>query len=231
MSLETKHYVATAADIKALADAAITGEQSVVVSRGAYLRALVATTQAELGAEPRQRAGRSMRLPKADIPAHMDAFNAVAKRFYAVVAEVAKAIDPAPDNAAFRTRTAFARSAASTVRGFIRAGRDIRAIVAERVTKGALRVGPSGRKLTVAQLERRAQRLTAALEDVARKLTGADAEAARKALMPAFALLAKASGATTDPRAARAEHRPLRSKDGFFVPMGAPQREPRRTLQ
>jgi len=223
MSLETKHYVATIADITALAHATIDGEQSVVVSRGAYLRALVATTQAELGAEPRQRNGRHSRITRAETPAHLDALNAVAKRFYAIVAQVAKAKEPAPDNAAFRSRTAFARSAASTVRAFIRAGRDVRALVAERVTKGALRVGPSGRKLTIAQLERRAQRLTAALEDVARRLKGADAEAARKALAPAFALLAKASGATTDPRAARAARLPLRTKDGFFVPMGTIQ--------
>lgn len=223
MTIESKHYVATQADIEKLAGVIIDSDQKVTSCRGTYLKALVATTQHELGAPPRQRNGKSERLTEAEVAAHLKAFQTVSDRFYAVVMQVAKATVPDPDKALLRQRTAFARSAASTVRGYIRAGNDIRVLAAHKVTKAALASPVRRRRLTVDSLKNRATKLAAELERIAKNLSAANREIAQETLAPVLARLAAASGATAhatrDPEKAMEEGIALHTKTGFFVPI------------
>lgn len=134
MSLESKHYIATPADIATLTRAyseAIDASSNV---RGHYFRALIATTQAELGSKPRQRSAEASPTLEAEgIRTQLAAVDAVHERFYAVV------LDTVNGNADERNRRSnFARSAVSTVRAYVRAGFDITLVAAARATKAAL---------------------------------------------------------------------------------------------
>lgn len=235
MSLESRMYLANTTDIRNLASAVISGAETAVSSQGSYLKALVATTQEECGGQPRQRNGRARRLKGEKLTQQLATFNAIAKRFGAVVLEVAKRDGAGGD--VVRSRTAFHRSAASTVRTFIRTGHDILPVGLATLTKGSLAVGSSRRKLTLAQLERRAGALTERVEALAKQFMAADPEAARKALVPALAALAAATAnghqrPTRDPKEAIAEGRPLIAGANYFTPIpGAVAREARAGLQ
>jgi hypothetical protein len=227
-------YLASTNDVRSLATAVISGAESATTGQGTYLKVLVACTQEECGAHPRQRNGRIRRLKGEELKRQLGIFNTIAKRFGAVVLEVAKKDGAGAD--IVRSRTAFHRSAASTIRTYIRSGHDVRPLGLATLTKASLVVGSSRRKLTLAQLERRAVAITERLEGLAKQLMAADPELARKALLPAFAALAAATAnghkPTRDPKEAMAEGRPLISGANFFVPMpGVAVREARAGLQ
>lgn len=211
MSLEAKHYVATESDIQKLAAAIIDADQTTGNGRGTYLRALVATSQRELGADPRQRNGNGPRLSEAAALEQLTAFQTVAERFHKACVKVARATVPEPDTTLIRQRTAFARSAASTVRGYIRAGNDITLLAAHKATKRALATPVVKRRMTVDAMRRKALALSGQLERLARNLQAANREAAAETLGPMLARLAKVAGQTASaPRIAReaaAEHR------------------------
>lgn len=196
MELAARNYVATPADVERLAGEIIDGAQRSDLGRGTYLRALVATTQAELGSGPRQRAGKSSRLHASEVAEHLKAFQAMFTRFHAACVKVARATVPEPDTALLRSRTGFSRSAGSTVRGYIRAGGDIRMLAAARVTKAALATPQRKRKADPAALRRSAERTAATLEQLAKRLAAADPGAAAEALRPVLARLAVAAGVT-----------------------------------
>lgn len=232
MSLESRMFLASTTDVRNLATAVISGTESASTGQGTYLKVLVAVTQEECGGSPHERNGRPRRIKGEKLTQQLATFNAVAKRFGAVVLEVAKRDGAGGD--VVRSRTAFHRSAASTVRTFIRTGHDILPVGLATLTKASLVVSSSRKKLTLAQLERRATALTERIEGLAKQLMAADAEAARKALMPALAALAAATGGTPtrDPKEAIAEGRPLIAGRSFFTPIpGAVAREARAGLQ
>lgn len=185
MNIEVKNYIAkTAADIEKVAAGIIDGDIQAATSRGTYLKMVVATVQAELDSPPRQNTRKVAKLDAPSITAHMTAFQAVAERFYKAVVRVAQNTVPAPDANLVRSRTAFARSAASTVRGYIRGGNDIRALAAARTTKASLATPHKRRKASVAAMARRAQRMATELTALVKTLDAADHGEAVKAMAP-----------------------------------------------
>lgn len=227
MSIESKNYVATPADVERLAVDVFNADSKGIAGRTTYLRALVGTVQAELGAPPRKRTGAEAPTTEEECAAHLKAFDVVALRFYTAVLSGAKTAAPGANNDALRSMTGFARSAASTVRGYIKAMKDIRLLAAKSVTKRALAVPRTRRKLTVPIMRGRISRLQTVLLETARNLFASNRESAREILTPLLAELAKAMGLAehTTKRAdvAEAEHRPWQTKTGVFIPLGGLQ--------
>jgi hypothetical protein len=225
MTIETKNFIATASDIQKLAGAIIDGEQQGARGRGTYLKALIATTQAELGAAPRVRNGKGEKLSEKEVDEHLKALQKVFNNFHAAVLHVAKNTLPDPDAKLIRQRTGFSRSAGSTVRGFIRAGGDIRAVAAHRATKAALATPRTRRRISPEALQSRAQSLGSQLEQIVKSLNAVDKVRAQAVLAPILARLAQATGTTArgtrNPRKAIAERIPLHAKGGIFVPIPA----------
>lgn len=223
MSIESKHYVANGADIRKLAEAILDGEATASEGRGTYLSALVATVQHELGSEPRLRAATAPKLSEDDITAHLKALRTVYTRFHESVVAAVKSRMTRYDADFVRSKTRFSVSAASTVRSYIKAGNDIRALAAGRVTKEGLATPRARRKYTPESLQRRAQTLGEALVAVARNLHATNRALAADTLRPIFAELAQAAGftdnVTRDPDKAIAEHVPLHTRTGVLVPV------------
>lgn len=220
MSIETRHFIATGTDIAKVAAQAIDGDIRANNARGVFFKSLIATTQHELGSPPRQRNVSTEKLSADEVKAHLAAFEKVAKRFCTAVQEVAAQTVPDGTAEELRSRTRFAFSAASTVRGFIRAGGDIRGIAAHKAVKRALATPRTKRKLNADALKRRATTLGTELEKIARSMAP---ELAREALTPLLvklgALAGKAGAMTKDPAEAMREHAPLRTKAGVFFPI------------
>lgn len=194
MSIETKQYIASDKDIETLAGEILDVDQAASSKRGIYFKAAIATTQAELKSPPRQRNVTAEKLSAAEIEEHLKAFEAVAERFHAAVVRVAEATVPDPDAKMRRKRTRYSHSALSTIRGFIRAGNDIRAVAAHKATKAALATPMRKRKPSVDQLKRQVGTLGTALHKLAKQLCGADREIALETLRPILAQLATAAG-------------------------------------
>ncbi len=219
MSIESRNFIATDADIAKIAAQAIDGETRSTEARGLFFKALIATTQHELGSPPRVRNVKTDKLTAEDVAAHLLTFEGIAKRFCEKAREVAANTVPS-DVETLRSRTRKFYSAASTVRGFIRAGGDIRGIAAHKATKGSLATPRTRRKPNPDALKRRAGVLGAELERIAKALNGE----AREVLAPLLAKLGAIAGrgakATRDPAEAMSEHRALSTKAGTFFPIG-----------
>ncbi|HXS14452.1 MAG TPA: hypothetical protein VN734_17265 [Acidobacteriaceae bacterium] len=139
--IASAHYVANDAQIEALAREQYISTAQVSVANATYLRVLVAGCQAELGG----RRGRA--------PVRPDAQSAVLERvherFYAAVLRGVTTEDVVADDSLDRAekgrrmlernrRSGFARSAATTLRNYVQAGGDLRALDVETTTKTAL---------------------------------------------------------------------------------------------
>ncbi len=112
-SIESANYVATDSQIEQLANQATLG----VTATGTYLKALVATAQAELKAKRRGEAVHS--------------------RYYAAVL---RGVGPASVEMEERVRRAtFARTSATTLRRYLEGGGHLRTLSPHEVTKGMLR--------------------------------------------------------------------------------------------
>jgi hypothetical protein len=223
MSIETNQYVATAADVEKLAHTILEAEIASTGARGTFLKAVVGTTQAELGSQPRMRNTKADRLNDETTAEHLKAFEAVSKRFTEAVNKAAQAMEPKPDVDMMRSRTAFARSALSTVRGFIRAGNDIRALAAHKVTKAMLSTPKAKRKFTVDALKRRAVSMADQLTTIAKNLQAANNAEARETITNILAQLAGAAGLTAhtskDPEKAMELGEAFHTKTGVFLPI------------
>jgi hypothetical protein len=223
MSIETNQYIATAADVEKLAHTILTADQAVQGGRGTYLKALVATTQAELGSPPRMRNTRADRIEGDDLMAHTKAFETVFQRFHEAVVKAAEALEPKPDKDELRSRTAFSRSAGSTVRGFIRAGNDIRALAAHKVTKASLATPRTRRKFSVDALKKRAVSATEQLAAIIKNLTAANSAEGRETVQTIMAQLAAASGianhTSKDVEKAIEAGEAFHTKTGVFLPI------------
>lgn len=117
-TIEKAGYVASESQIEELAHDVAVGKSA----DSTYLRVLVVAVQTALKAK-RQRAATAVGV------AH--------DRFYAAVLRGVGADDITPKER--RRRATFARTAASTLRSFVRAGGDIRSLEVATVTKGSLR--------------------------------------------------------------------------------------------
>lgn len=220
MSIESRSFIATDADIAKIAAQAIDGETRSAEARGLFFKALIATTQHELGSPPRVRNVKADKLSAEDVTAHLLTFEGIAKRFCEKARDVAANTVPDSDADTLRRRTSKFYSAASTVRGYIRAGGDIRGIAAHKATKASLAMPRTKRKPNAEMLKRRATAIGAELEKIARSLNG---DFAREVLTPLLAklgaLTTKGAKATRDPAEAMSEHRALSTKAGVFFPV------------
>lgn len=225
-TLDSRNYVATPADIVAIAKAYSEAVDVGGQNRANYLRALVGTTQSELGAKPRLRASSEAEptLDKEAVRVQMAALDAVHERFYEIV------LHAVSGNAEERNRRSnFARSAVSTCRAYVRAGFDITALAAARITKAALAAMVPVRKprpVGAAVLRRRADKALATLSKIGEALGKVDKgqavevlEAAIERLSGRLASLGKA-GPVTDAKRALRERRPLKTGVGTFHPIG-----------
>lgn len=156
-------YLMNEKQVEALAAAVVAGNDA----NGTYLRVLVANTQATMSrARPRRRI---------DIHAAADAaLDKVHERFYP---HILQGVGDTGREA--HRRAAFARSAASTVRYFIRGGGDVRELDAATVTKGGLRKAvapPEPADKVLRQVARSETALTRSLQRLAKTDPGAAVE-------------------------------------------------------
>lgn len=223
MTIESQNFVASATDIEQLAGSILDADQSSATGRGTYLKALVATTQSELGQTPRQRNARAEQMNAEQIAAQLKVFEAVFVRFHDAVVRVAKNTLPDPDADLLRQRTGFSRSAGSTVRSYIRAGNDIKALAVGKITKASLAVPRTRRTLTVDAMKKRADKLVNQLKDLARNLAAANKGVATDTFKPIVALLATMSGLadveTKDTTEAVEKGMPFATGTDVFVPI------------
>lgn len=201
-------------DIRKLARNAAQGD----TSRGAYLRALIETAQAEGGT--------------------VAALKATHARFYPVVQAAVITPDIAPANRAAaperkrralerNRRSNFARSAYATVRRWLKVeGHDLMALKAVSVTKSQLlaEAPPAkSRTLTPERAQARANAMTKRLLDFTKQIAKTDRVQAAEVINGCMQQLAQSmftgAHATTDVAVARAEHRPLRVGRATFWPM------------
>lgn len=180
MSLESKHYVATLEDVAEITRDVIDAQKKGSEGRATYLRALIATTQAELGQHPRQRAADIGKLTEEERLEQLKALEAVGLRFYGAVVKAAKEKITGPDRGGLELnrRTTFARTSLSAIRRWVKAGNDITSLVAARTTKASLAVvgrrkGPSPKVLS-----NQSRRYAARLEKTLATLASTDREAA-----------------------------------------------------
>lgn len=224
MSIETNQYIATAGDIEKLATTVLTSDQTSNNGMGVFQKALIATTQAELGSPPRMRNSQGAKLSEDDTIAHLKAFEAVYKRFYEAIMKAAEPLYA--DSEERRSRTNKFRSSGSTVRAAIRAGNDVRSLAAHKVTKASLRslAAPrSRRKFTVDALRKRATVLAEQLTGIAKNLQAANSAEAREAVTIIMAQLATAAGiaehTTKDVGKAIEAGEAFHTKTGLFFPI------------
>jgi hypothetical protein len=217
-------------EIRALARQTVDGRKAISTARGAYFRALIETSQAELGG-------------KADQAAQLAAVKAVHRRFYPVVQEATTTPDIVIDKKATpaerkrralerNRRTNFARSAYGTIRRWLRApDHDIMKLDASKATKSQLlEDAPPTRKhaLTRQRVHARASKLIDRLLLFTKQLSKSDqaqaAEIVHEAVNRLFKQLAANVTATTDASVAAQEGRPLRVGRAMFIPTEAPTR-------
>jgi hypothetical protein len=152
-TIEKKHYVATEHDVEQLAASHFNSDVLTKRSDGQYLRILVAAMKSQFGN------GRSARrkLSPADTETYRAFLTETHGKLYAAVLRGVTTPDCADDEvlaaderrqrAAVRNgRAGFARSSASTLQSFLKAGGDVRTLDVNTVTKGALRAAVAATK-------------------------------------------------------------------------------------
>lgn len=223
-----KNFVSTEADIRSLTQDYVQAHLSADGSRLTYLRALIATTQKELGGEPRaNNAPKRGALGDEARAKQLAALASVHARFYPVVIEVVEAsLDgiAAKDRAKeLNRRTNFARTALYAARLYVRAGKDLTGVAAGKVTKSALTVVLAPSVPSARRLKTRVERASKAFITSLLALGESDQEGARAELDTLLGVMANqlaALGAkpARDLQHAVEEHRPFRSGSTLFVP-------------
>lgn len=223
MNIETKGYVATDKDIGQLTDAILTAGDTVSTGANWYLRALIATTQKELGAPQRARTGRTAKLTPEAKAAQLAALSVVHERFYTIVLETArKKLGKVPAKV-LNGKVNFARTAVLTARNWIRSSRDLTAVSVATLTKAALLVAKPPKPPSTAVLKRRLETQGKQLVKTALELIDVDKDAAHTELelimsQLATQLLSLGGKPTANAAQAASQHRPLRVKSTVFVP-------------
>jgi hypothetical protein len=215
----------TVTAIRAIAVKVFTAEGDADTGKIEYLRALAGDIQAELGGAPRQRSGKAARLSEEERAAHLEAVSKVNERFYGAVTEEARTRAGGGADKAKRLNamTNWARTALRDVRGYVRAGNDIRALAASKLTRVQLRVKTTPRPLGAAALRRRLvdrgkEAVAAALELIDTDPVAARAELELLMAQLATQLLNLSGRPTKDAQEAASQHIPLRVKSTLFVP-------------
>lgn len=224
-SLEQRNYIATDADISSLTGEILSAQFTLDSGPRRYLRAVVATTIHELDAPQRVRSGKVEKIDEAEQTRQLAALEKVLGRFYPIIVKAASENLPAGKARALELnrRTNWARTAASAVRGWIKAKHDLRTIAAARVSKAMLTVTPQARAPSPGRVRSRVERTSKALVADVMELATVDKAAAIAELQLLMGQLAGqleelGVTATKDPKAAAAEHRPLRVGKSVFFP-------------
>lgn len=203
--IEAKGYVATEHDVELLAAAHMVNVDQAKRTDGSYLRILVAALQARFnGLKSRKRA------TPADLKAHSDHVAETHTKLYPHVVKGVTTPDILDDEtldadtrrarAAIRNaRATFARSAASTLQLFIRAGGDLRGVDVLSVTKTQLRTwavaaaGPTPRGEVILAAVKRLERDVLAM-------AADDPDGAHSAVEGCIERLQKILGELDDPK-------------------------------
>jgi len=139
------NYVATEHDVELLAASHLACNEATKRADGFYLRILISRLQAQFDGVKRRK-----KPTKADLEAHASFLTETHTKLYQFVLKGVTTPDVTDDESlpelerrgrslTRHSRGNFARTSASTVLGFIRAGGDVRGIDVETVTKAALR--------------------------------------------------------------------------------------------
>jgi hypothetical protein len=241
-AIEKANYLATEADIEKLAAANFESSKLQQYAHGAYFRILLAATQQALMGKVLLRPARG---PQPEISdderkAHVEAFELVNSKIYAAVLRGSITPDvehkeslPVEEqrtrSLARNRRNNFARTAASTLRKFIKHGGDVRRLVVPTATKSAVagmtnntegRPNDTDEDRARRKLERAGERFATLAESVA----AADKAVAIRVLQASATrvtdLLVKYVGRpTTKPEESVAQHRALKTPQGLFWPM------------
>lgn len=179
-NISQKGYVATPAQIGELTTNILNATATADSGFSTYLRALVATTQKELGAPQRLHRTKEQAMTEESTDAQLAALEAVHTRFYEAV--VAAASATVPRGVELNGRTNFARSSVSTVRTWLKAGHDITSIVPGKLTKSMLYVEAQPRALSARRLVTRVERTSKALVTAVLALAETDPETAAQEL-------------------------------------------------
>lgn len=187
--IEKAHYVIQSDhDVELLAAAHLACDDATKRVSGQYLRILIAQCQAQFDGG---KARRKITAP--DREAHAAFLQTVHLRLYAHIVkgvtspDVADATDLKPDDRRARTairagRASFARSAASTLMAYIRAGGDVRILDVTQVTKSGLRTWTRAAMDHATPRADIVQSVAARLEKEARNLMEEDPGGGRLAL-------------------------------------------------
>lgn len=231
-TLAQRHYLASDDDVRVLARVSVAGTAMLETSRACYMRVLLAHSQVALGlSEPREHSARALApIDKDARAAQRSKFDEVNARLYALV--LAENPSGRGKGAALErhSRTAFARSAASTLRGAIAVGVDLTALGVADTSKGSLA------KLTAARTTKRArpqQSVKRKLSALRRRITGAldaldksDKLAARELAQSLIdqlgGWLVARSTPTTNATAAIRNNLPLTVRGTTLLPIRAP---------
>jgi len=231
-SIEKNHYLATEQDVEALARSFLDAETFRRNTRSTYFRILLAGAQVELTGKPTLRAprGRHGSLSDEAKAAQAVALDAVHTRLYAAVLKgvVTPEIEGGTGEEGRRRalernrRSGFARSAASTLRRYVREGGDLTRLSVLTATKNSLtqrQAGVPGEDRARKLIARAARRFAAQVERLAGVDRGLAVEAVRMSMDEINAVLLRYAGRPTDkPQVAADEHRPLKTPVGMFLP-------------
>lgn len=158
-TLESRDYLATDTDITNLAGGMLDGQTATDTIPRQYLRCIVAVTIASLGAPQRLRSGKVTKIKEDEQARQLACLEKTLARFYPlIVARYQGGIPSGPARAKqLNSQTNWARSAATVVRNWIRAGHDLRPVAAVRVTKALLGVTPKARAASPARVKARVE--------------------------------------------------------------------------
>lgn len=207
--IEQSKFLATEADVEAMARARQDGTEFDGQAQGTYLRVLVALTANAIGGKTahlsRRRGKAATSLTPSEIADHLVALEKVNSMCNGAVvkAVITRDIEAseqlAPAEAKRRAlernrRTNYARTAASAVRAFIQAGRDVRDVELRTVTKAWLRDmatanSPVAATVTTARILRTATRAGERIVAEAEELAGVDPLKAEELLSAVVAML------------------------------------------
>lgn len=207
--------------VRNLTTAYLEARGTVDATKVTYLRTLVEESQRELGIEPRTNNRKTKNISQEEQARQLAAVASVHARFYAIVNEVVDAStkDPIERN----RRTNFARTALYAVRLYIRAGKDLTAVAAGRVTKSTLAVEARPKVRTPRRLRNRVERASKAFVTALLELGEADKATALAELDTLLGIMANQMAALGAPPArdlkhAVEQHKPFRSGATLFVP-------------
>lgn len=181
-TLESKHYVASEADIAKLTRMLSTSSTTLSFGRNCYLKALVATTQHMLSNGKAVRvSAHGTKLKDDEIKAQLAVLMATHDRFYAVVTETAAEAIGAnvPDRGIeINRQTNFARTALSTARRYVKTGNSLLGLEIKQVSKTSMQVDRPHSEPSIERLLNQSAKLTQAVNDALTAIAAIDSEMA-----------------------------------------------------